>query len=303
MFELLFSKLILPRRAVRSVSGFASSARRFWRVSLLFVTALAIISCAATLPKVPPLGSKDVALPGKVVWHDLVTPDMKTAKAFYAGLLDWTFEDLSSGYALASHNGRFVAGVARLDLAGRSSNWLPLVSVTDLDRVLTDASTAGGKIILKPFDLPSRGRVAVLRDPQGAAFGVVQSSHGDPPDRKADVNEWLWNEVWTDDVPSAIEFYQTVGGYRPAERTIGDIRYLYLERDGRPRVGLLDKPSPEIGNTWVAYIRVTDVEAAVKKAEALGGKVLLAPTAAIRNGTVAIITDPSGAGFVVQEWK
>jgi hypothetical protein len=132
---------------------------------------------------------------------------------------------------------------------------------------------------------------------------VVQSSHGDPADRKADINEWLWNEVWTDDIPAAVAFYQTVGGYRLAEKTVGDIQYRYLERDGQPRVGLLDKPSPQIGNTWVAYIRVADVDAAVSKAKALGGNVLMAPTAAVRNGTVAVIADPSGAGFVVQEWN
>jgi hypothetical protein len=88
-----------------------------------------------------------------------------------------------------------------------------------------------------------------------------------------------------------------------AEKTVGDIQYRYLERDGQPRVGLLDKPSPQIGNTWVAYIRVADVDATVNKAKALGGNVLMAPTAAVRNGTVAVIADPNGAGFVVQEWN
>ena len=298
-----FPKLDGPLHRERSVPNFTPLLHRFCRVPLLFITAIFFTGCAAILPKVPPLGPEGLFLPGKVVWHDLVTPDMDKAKNFYAGLLGWTFEDLSDGYAIARYNGRLVAGVAKLDRSGRSSNWLPLVSVPDMDRLLTEATAAGGKIILKPFDLPSRGRVAVLRDPQGAAFGVVQSSHGDPADRKADINEWLWNEVWTDDIPAAVAFYQTVGGYRLAEKTVGDIQYRYLERDGQPRVGLLDKPSPQIGNTWVAYIRVADVDATVNKAKTLGGNVLMAPTAAVRNGTVAVIADPSGAGFVVQEWN
>jgi predicted enzyme related to lactoylglutathione lyase len=298
-----FSKTNVPFRPVWPVSAFARLIKRFYRIPLFLVAAVVITGCTAILPKVPPLGSEGTSLPGKVVWHDLVTPDMDKAKNFYAGLFDWSFEELSDGYALARHNGRLVAGVAKLDRSGRSSNWLPLVSVPDMDRLLTEATVAGGKIILKPFDLPSRGRVAVLRDPQGAAFGVVQSSHGDPADRKADVNEWLWNEVWTDDVPSAVTFYQTVGGYRLAEKTVGDIQYRFLERDGQPRVGLLDKPSPHIGNTWVAYIRVADVDATVNKAKALGGNVLMAPTVTVRNGTVAVIADPNGAGFVVQEWN
>ena len=298
-----FSKSNVPPHPVWSVSALARLIKLFYRIPLFFAAAVVITGCTAILPKVPPLGPVGIFFPGKVVWHDLVTPDMDKAKNFYAGLLGWTFEDLSDGYAIARYNGRLVAGVAKLDRPGRSSNWLPLVSVPDMDRLLTGATAAGGNIILKPFDLPSRGRVAVLRDPQGAAFGVVQSSHGDPADRKADINEWLWNEVWTDDIPAAVAFYQTIGGYRLAEKTVGDIQYRYLERDGQPRVGLLNKPSPQIGNTWVAYIRVADVDATVDKAKSLGGNVLMAPTPAVRNGTVAVIADPSGAGFVVQEWN
>ena len=297
-----FSKPHVPRHPEWSVSGFVRRIKRFCRIPLFLAAALVIAGCAATLPEVPPLGSAGISLPGKVVWHDLVTPDINKAKNFYAGLLGWTFEDVSDGYAVARHNGRFLAGIAKHDLSDRTSNWLPLISVMDMDRVLAEAAAAGGKTVLKPFDMPSRGRIAVLKDPHGATFGVVQSSHGDPADRKADINEWLWNEVWTDDVPAAVAFYQTVAGYRLVEKTVDDTFYRYLERDGQPRVGLLDKPSPQVGNTWVAYIRVADVNAAVNKVKALGGDVLMAPTAAIRNGATAVVTDPNGASFVLQEW-
>jgi len=269
---------------------------------LLVAAAIIMSACATTLPEVPPLDASEKLLPGKVVWHDLVTPDMHSAKAFYGGLLGWTFEDVSSGYSLARHNGRLVAGIAKLNLSGRTSHWLPLVSVADMDRVLAAADAAGGKTIKKPFDLANRGRIAVLKDSQGAAFGVVQSSHGDPADRDAEINGWLWDEIWSENVPAAIAFYQSVGGYEVDEKRVGDINYRYLARDGEPRVGLLEKPSPDIGNTWVAYVRVADVNVAVDKAKTLGGNVLMAPNASVRNGTVAVLTDPSGAGFIVQEW-
>lgn len=298
-----FSKSNVPRHLEWSVTEAVRLILCFCRIPLFLAAALVIAGCAATLPEVPPLGSAGISLPGKVVWHELVTPDMNKAKNFYAGLLGWTFEDVSDGYALARYNGRILAGIAKLDLSEHASNWLPLISATDMERVLAEAVAAGGKTVLKPFDMPNRGRIAVLKDPLGASFGVVQSSHGDPADRKPDINEWLWNEVWTDDVPAAVAFYQTVGGYRLVEKAVSDIHYRYLERDGQPRVGLLDKPSPQIGNTWVAYIRVADVDAAANKAKALGGYVLMAPSAAIRNGTMAVITDPSGATFVLQEWN
>ncbi len=272
-------------------------------MALLIAVGVILAGCAATLPQVPPLDASGIALPGKVVWHDLVTPDVDKAKAFYGGLLGWTFEDLSSGYSLASHNGRFVAGIARLDRAGRASHWLPLVSVLDIDGVRNQVADRGGETVLQPFEMADRGRIAVFKDPQGAAFGIVHSSHGDPADREPEINGWLWDEIWTDDLPGAIDFYTAVGGYQLVETTIAKIPYRFFERDGQPRVGLLEKPSPEIGNTWVAYIRVADVNATVDMATALGGKVLMAPSAAVRNATVAVIADPSGAGFVIQKWN
>ena len=46
-----------------------------------------------------------------------------------------------------------------------------------------------------------------------------------------------------------------------------------------------------------------DVAAVTNKARTLGGSVLMAPNAEVRNGRVAILADPSGAGFVVQELR
>jgi uncharacterized protein len=49
-------------------------------------------------------------------------------------------------------------------------------------------------------------------------------------------------------------------------------------------------------------IRVDDVERIVAKATALGGRVIMAPRANVRDGNAAIIADPSGAAFAVQVW-
>jgi predicted enzyme related to lactoylglutathione lyase len=271
-------------------------------VAFLLLSIITIVGCAGLLPTVPPLGEDNIQLPGKVVWHDLITPDIEKAKVFYSGLFGWTFEDVSSGYTIVSHNGRLIAGLARLDMTGRPGHWLALVSVMDVDQALSKAISFGATIVRKPFDLPKRGRIAVLRDPKGAAFGIIQSSQGDPKDRKPDLNGWLWNEIWTDDIQRAAEFYRNLLEYEEGQATIGGHDYVYLKRDGVPRLGLLAKPNPEIKNTWIPYIRVEDVHAVTRKVRSLGGEVLMAPRPDIRSATVAIITDPSGAGLIVQEW-
>lgn len=277
----------------------ATRSRTLW----LTLPALVFLAgCSVQQAELPVIGNPGTHLPGKVVWHDLVTPDLERSRAFYGDLLGWQFDEISDGYLLASNNGRPVAGLAHLESAQRSSHWLPLVSVSDIEQVQAATQGAGGSIVLAATELGGRGEVAVLQDPQGAAFAVLQSSHGDPVDGDPDVNEWMWNEIWTEDVVTSALFYQDLLGYNQGSRMVGGVSYNYLERDGRPRVGLLTRPDPQIGNTWVAYLRVADVASVVARAANLGGTVLMAPDPQVRKGTVAVLADPNGAGFIVQEW-
>ena len=279
------------------------------RIRWLLVAAMAltlaagIAACVSRLPTVPPLGESGAELPGKVVWHDLVTPDLARSRAFYGDLFGWSFESVSNGYTLVRNHGQLVAGMASLDDKSRASHWLPLVSVPDVDRAVQLTTERGGRSILAPFELPSRGRVALVADPQGAAFGVVRSSGGDPADRKPTVGEWIWHEVWTDDVAASGRFYAELAGYTPKQREVFGTLYTYLVQGDHPRVGLVRKPDPEIGNTWVTYLRVADVASTAARAEALGGTLLMEPRADVRNGTAAIVADPDGAGFIIQEWN
>ena len=41
---------------------------------------------------------------------------------------------------------------------------------------------AGGRVLAPPQKMPKRGEQAVFADPEGALFGVVKSSSGDPED-------------------------------------------------------------------------------------------------------------------------
>jgi hypothetical protein len=74
----------------------------------------AALGAAVILPPLtqPASGEHHV---GKVVWTDLVTPDLESAKRFYGGLFGWTFRDVPGdrNYALALLNGEPVAGCSR----------------------------------------------------------------------------------------------------------------------------------------------------------------------------------------------
>ncbi len=275
------------------------------RRMLLGVSAAGLLAFSigcTTPPELPPISASGVYHPGKVVWRDLLTPDMEASRAFYSGMFGWAFESVGPGYDLIRHNGRLIAGMADLDTPGAVSHWIPQVSVQDVDATAAAAVAAGGRQHLAPFDVPGRGRVALLADPWGAAFGVVRTAQGDPPDREPGADEWLWTEIWSRDVPGAAAFYTMLLGYSLVETTVMDAPYRYLARDGEPRVGLLEKADAGVGDMWVSYLRVEDVSAMARRAEALGGRIIVPPDPALRSGSVAIVADPNGAGIVLQAW-
>lgn len=119
---------------------------------------------------------------GTFAWNELSTGNVEKAKAFYASALGWTFEKFpmpEGEYWVAKVGDKFVAGVASLELGAlegvSTPYWFPFIEVEDIDARMS-AATANGASVLRPAsDVPNVGRVAVLRDPTGAAVGWMTS--------------------------------------------------------------------------------------------------------------------------------
>ena len=283
---------------------------------------LAITGCATHT--MPALTEKPTAanLPGKVVWHDLVTDTPEESKQFYGELFGWEFVDASAtsslgsdiDYTLIRLNGRLIGGLvdqSQLDTESDISQWISLISVADIEAATAAVSAGGGKVLSGPVSVSPRGRMAVVLDPEGALVSLVQTETGDPEDMlEIDAGAFLWNEVWTEDIDSAAEFYVQVAGYQPVERQALvyaglDGRYQLLQSQDRPRVGIMQMPVSDLDPTWVSYLRVRDaasLDAIVARVEALGGTVLLDPQDRDLGGRVALISGPSGAGIALQTW-
>ncbi len=285
----------------------------FGRLLRIAVTlpVLWLVACATSLHMPAITESRtDVHQPGKFVWHDLLSEDVAAAKLFYGGLFGWTFEsvDIGSGhnYTIAHHRGRPVAGIVdatAFDQPVNVSQWIGVLSVEDVDQAVALAKSSGGTINNGPLDLRGRGRFAVISDPQGALVTLLRSSTGDPSDTDPANGDWLWNEVWTDKVAASAEFYSRLAGYTQAmHRVQAGWDYHYLTRDGIPRAGILQNPVPELRTTWLPYIKVDNPKAVVARVPELGGKVLVAPQPNAVGGQVALVTDPTGAGFLIQTW-
>lgn len=248
---------------------------------------------------------------GKLVWADLVTTDLAGARRFYGELFGWSFAELGTDrvdYLLAYHAGAPIAGIAQRQPQAtppRQSGWIAFMSVADVSAAAGAVTAQGGAVLITPRPVPGRGDMAVLADPDGAPFGVVHSSSGDPPDYLPAVGEWIWALYQSHDATSAAAFYQALAGYEviPDARAINAPHFL-LAADGYARASLVEIPAERgLRPDWLYFVRVSDVRASVARASALGGGTLVAPDPGLFGGQVAVVADPNGAPLGLLEWN
>jgi predicted enzyme related to lactoylglutathione lyase len=248
---------------------------------------------------------------GKVIWVDLVTPDLDAAERFYGALLGWTFQTIHTGdtdYAVALQSGRPVGGLLQKPIpAGehRQSAWLTFIAVRDVDAAKRAALAHGAKVVADVRNYPLRGRQAVFSDPQGAVFGVLASSSGDAPDFLAAPGEWIWSSLLSKDPGAEAAFYQQVFSYDVFDLASDDgLEHVILSTDDFARASANPMPADSARRHphWLNFIRVDNTGDAVAKAVAAGGRVLVEPHADRHGGQVAVIADPAGAPFGLMEW-
>jgi predicted enzyme related to lactoylglutathione lyase len=117
---------------------------------------------------------------GTIGWLDLTVPDAPRLRDFYAAVCGWTHEGLSMGdyedYVMKAPDGTPVGGVchARGPNAGVPPHWISYAVIADLSAAIANATKLGGTVIDGPRSAGS-GRMAIIRDPAGATFGLYQS--------------------------------------------------------------------------------------------------------------------------------
>ena len=121
-----------------------------------------------------------VNAPGAMTWNDLAVPDADAATAFYGDLFGWGFEPVEGGqdYRVVLNGGRTNGGIMALPEAGAPPAWMPYFGHPDVDALAAGIGDLGGVVHQAPFDVLG-GRVAVLGDPQGAAFAVWTGPYDD----------------------------------------------------------------------------------------------------------------------------
>jgi predicted enzyme related to lactoylglutathione lyase len=120
------------------------------------------------------------------IWHELMSRDPDSSERFYesvAGLRVQRLGDEPGAYRLLLAGGRPSGGLTgpRPDgevwpSGGPAGHWVGYFASDDVDAAVRRAEALGGSVLLGPLDIPGTGRVAVLRDPDEATFGLFRPS-------------------------------------------------------------------------------------------------------------------------------
>jgi predicted enzyme related to lactoylglutathione lyase len=106
-----------------------------------------------------------------------------------------------------------------------------------------------------------------------------------------------WFELMTTDVDVAKKFYTNPFGWNTEDMTMGDMNYTVVKVGEESLGGIMSTPPQAEGTppNWGVYVTVDDVDATARKAEELGGKVLVPPTDIPNVGRFSMLQDPQGA--------
>ena len=280
---------------------------------LVIVLAACVVGSAAAAPQRPDRAAvpdRGQTAAGEFVWHDLVTDNPAACRTFYGALFGWTFEaaeGIDPGYTIIKHEGRPIGGIAllkRKEGDAAVAQWVTYVVVADVDLAATAFLQAGGRIFRGPLNARNDLRVAVVADAQGAVLGLASrgTRFGDADEGVPGVHRWLWMDYIARDVDAALAFYGKVIGFTHEVREQRDNFTYYLLATDRPRAGLFRSLWPREASAWLPYVRVADPAAAAARVTELGGTVIVPPRDSVRNGSMAIILDPTGAPLALQKF-
>jgi len=125
-------------------------------------------------------GAELVNQPVGFCWNELATRDLNAAKEFYPQVFGWGIHanPMPDGgeYVEWQVSARSIAGglsMGPMYPPNVPPHWLVYFAVANTDDTVKRTQELGVSVMAPAMDIP-QGRMAVLADPQGAAFAVIQ---------------------------------------------------------------------------------------------------------------------------------
>ena len=241
--------------------------------------------------------------PGMFNWADLMTTDVESAREFYCALLGCeTYDNPVGGgffYTMLRRNGKNIAGMfpltPEMQAQGIPPCWNSYVAVANVEETAQKAAGLGGTVVVQPMDVMEYGRMASIVDPSGAALGLWEAKTHIGADLIGEAGAFCWAELYTHDTAAAGTFYTSLFGWEAQEVPgPGGMPYNLFTSGGAPAAGMLAiQPIwGEVPPNWTVYFGVENLDAALERAQAMGGKMQIQPMSIPNVGRLTLITDP-----------
>jgi predicted enzyme related to lactoylglutathione lyase len=246
----------------------------------------------------------DSSARGRFLWHDLLTSDPAAAHSFYGKAVGWTsipFEGNPEYVMFAAPTGP-LGGAGKVEEA---PHWVAYIGTPNIEGTIAKAKVLGATVKTDVTQIPNGGSYAILKDPQGAVFGLYQYSTEPSAASAPKRGEFSWYELGTTDGQAALSFYGELFGWEKLEEhDMGPMGFYYLfGRDGTQVGGMFSKPAQMGAPSWMLYVRVKDIDETVKKVKSAGGTLINGPMEVPGGEWIAQFTDPQGALFAAHVVK
>ena len=220
---------------------------------------------------------------------------------FYGGVFGWTFESAgpveeTGGYGMFTLNGLNVAGIGPQMNMDQPPYWNMYVSVADIEATTARVEAHSGTIVVPPMEVFTAGKMAVFVDSVGAPLSAWQPNEHIGAQLVNEPGAFCWSELRTGDVGAAIGFYEHVFNWVANPMEMDGAPYTLWNLGERPIGGMAEDSAGS--SRWDISFAVADCDAAVAKAQELGGSVAM-PAVDSSVGRFAGLTDPHGANFGV----
>lgn len=243
---------------------------------------------------------------GRFCWVGLATSDPDSAKRFYARLFGWEAADFSgagSRFTILCRGSNDVAllyrQTAEARAAGAPPHWTSFISVADARATAARAAALGGAAVFRaPFDVLDAGKVAAVRDPIGAMISLWQAGSRSGATLVDCPGAHCATELATSGLDRATSFYRELLGWDYEQQSPERLSVRGTE-GGRI---ILRSSDPGGGRSpeWLPYFGVEDIDAFIREAESLGGRLISSSTDSSL-GPVARLADLQGAAFGILE--
>lgn len=129
------------------------------------------------------IGAQLVNAPGALSWNELASSDVEASAAFYGALFGWTteqFPGLDMPYLIIKNaDGHTNGSISGMAPPGTPPVWLVYFGAENADEAVDKVAQLGGNRLVEPTPIGDAGRIAVVQDPQGAAFALYSGRFED----------------------------------------------------------------------------------------------------------------------------